>query len=292
MHLEANSNIHLEVLITKKEILYGLLANPAYHSLSPIIQNTAFKKAQINAHYLSFEIDPKDLEKSIKGLVALKAGGFNLSTPFKDKIIPYLDQIDPIAKQLESVNTVKIEGSNLKGYSTDGDGFWQSADLLPRETTVILGTGGAARAIMANAFKYGVKELAVFNRQSPMWQEKSEIVSNLSQTKLHDLSDREELTYYLKKADLIINATTVGMNSNNYSLLAKYEIALIKKTAVVYDIIYEQKSPLLQKSASIGLKTIDGIPMLIHQGALSFKIWTGVDADIEEMTSAIKKLIL
>ncbi|MGL5900674.1 MAG: shikimate dehydrogenase family protein, partial [Lactobacillaceae bacterium] len=128
------------------------------------MQNAAFNKAKIPAHYIAFNVLPSNFYKAVNGMISLGIKGFNVSSPFKADIINYLDKIDPAAGKINSVNTVKITNSHLKGYSTDGPGFWQSLKEINTAKTLLIGTGGAARSIMANAANFGVKQLTVVNR--------------------------------------------------------------------------------------------------------------------------------
>lgn len=280
-----------EVTTIFPEQLYGLIANPATHSFSPIIQNAAFKQLNIAAHYFAFTVDSFDFDAAIKGIKALGTAGFNISSPYKAEIIKYLDQIDPAAARLNSVNTVKVSGKHLQGFSTDGPGFWQSLQGFKKSQVLLLGTGGAARAIMACAQNYGVKNLAVFNRSSNLWAQKVATTNQLAKVPLYDLADRNSLHSFLKQVDLVINATTLGMNENDPALLTNKQIALTKPTTVFVDLIYARPTAFLKKAAKLNRKTVNGIPMLLEQAALSFKIWTGIAANSKAMIQALQQVI-
>jgi shikimate dehydrogenase len=266
--------------------LFGLLANPAYHSKSPDMQNAAFRAAGIDAIYLPFEVARTDLGVAVKGLKALNASGFNVSTPFKTAILPYLDQLDPVAEKLQAVNTVKLVDGHLVGYSTDGDGFWRSVKNDPTHV-VLLGTGGAARAIMATAATYGIEKLWVFNRKREDWPAKVQQVNQLANVTLQDIDDQDVLIEALTSADLVINATPVGMR-DLASPLTFVQLQQLKQSAQVIDLIYRSEpTTLLTMAHNLGLQTTNGLPMLVQQGALSFAIWTEQQPDIAYMTRAV-----
>ncbi|GMA68840.1 shikimate dehydrogenase (NADP(+)) [Leuconostoc litchii] len=272
--------------------LYGLIAHPAGHSRSPLMQNKMIDKYNIDAHYHAFDVLPEQLEHAVKGLRALHVGGFNVSTPFKNNIIKYLDEISPIAEQLQAVNTVKNVQGRLIGTNTDGDGFWQSINSRqPKETVVIFGTGGAARAVIATAKQYGVRKLIVFNRVHSDWWARQQEISRLTNGGgyLEDLANNHELTEALKQADMLINATTVGMNDSR-TLLTDYQVSLLPQHALVVDMIYRNQQTTMLKSANQrGLLTLNGLPMLVNQGALSFEYWFNKLADRKLMMKEIEE---
>ncbi|MGB2540526.1 shikimate dehydrogenase [Leuconostoc suionicum] len=272
--------------------LYGLIAHPAGHSRSPQMQNKMIAEYGIDAHYHAFDILPEKLEEAIVGLKALHVGGFNVSTPFKNEIIQYLDELSPISQRLHAVNTVKSVKGRLIGTNTDGDGFWQSINSRqPKETVIVLGAGGAARSVIATAKLYGVRELIVFNRVHEDWHERKAEISYLSEGigYLEDLADNQMLTKALKRADMLINATTVGMNDLR-TLLTDLQIALLPQHALVVDMIYRNQQTTLLKSANQrGLVTLNGLPMLVNQGALSFEYWFDKPADRNLMKKAIEE---
>ncbi|MFZ2380365.1 shikimate dehydrogenase [Leuconostoc falkenbergense] len=270
--------------------LYGLLAYPAGHSLSPKMQNAMIDAAHIDAYYQSFEVAPQLFEQAIVGLKTLQINGFNVSTPYKNQIIDYLDDISPLAQRLQAVNTVKRIKNRLVGTNTDGDGFWQSIKRQqPKENIVVIGTGGAARAIIASAREYGVRNISVFNRAHQNWSQRETEIAYLSQGigHLEDLADNQALTQALRQTDMLINATTVGMNDAR-TLLTDYQLSLMPLHSLVVDIIYRNQQTALLKSASQrGLLTMNGVSMLVNQGALSFEYWFDKPANRRLMAAAI-----
>ncbi|WP_312040727.1 shikimate dehydrogenase family protein [Leuconostoc lactis] len=275
--------------------IYGLIAQPAMHSLSPVMQNRMIAAQQIDAYYQAFDVAPEQLGAAVAGLRVLSVGGFNVSTPHKSAIIPYLDELTPLAQRLQAVNTVKNIKGHLIGTSTDGDGFWQSIPRnQPHERVVLLGTGGAARAVMATAPQYGVRQLTVFNRAHPDWSQRETAVAYLSQGigQLADLADNQTLSAALQQADLLINATTVGMNDAR-TLLTDYQIGLLPQHTLVVDMIYRnQQTGLLRAAASRQLPTQNGLSMLVNQGALSFEYWFNQPADRQLMAETIRGITI
>jgi len=271
--------------------LYGLIAHPAGHSRSPFMQNAMITARQIDAHYHAFDVKPDNLGAAIQGFRALNVGGFNVSTPYKTDVITYLDELTPLAQRLQSVNTVKNVNGRLIGTSTDGDGFWQSINPnQPHEHVVILGSGGAARAVIATAKQYGVQDLTVFNRTHADWSQRETAIAYLSQGigQLADLADNQAISDALQQADFLINATTVGMNDAR-TLLTDYQVGLLPQHTLVVDMIYRNKQTALLKSgAKHQLLTQNGLPMLVAQGALSFEYWFNQSADRQLMQQVVE----
>lgn len=265
------------------ETLYGLLGNPALHSKSPVIQNAAMRATGQSGYYLPFEVAPSDLEKAVSGLRALQVGGFNVTMPFKQAIIPFLDGIDPMAEKLQAVNTVKNENGRLVGYSTDGAGFWTSLLHHPKQV-ILIGTGGAARAILA-AVPADVT-LQIFNRESSRFEQHAQVIKRLSGLDLQPLSTIQGA---MQTADLVINATNVGMQGDD-TLLTTADFRLMPSGGQVVDIIYRQsKTPFLREAEAANCMITNGLDMLIGQGALSFEIWFGQKAPFDIMKQAIQQ---
>ena len=260
---------------------YGLLGYPARHSKSPAMQNAAFAQAGIDANYQIFEVAPDHLTDKFTELLHAGVQGFNVTMPYKTAIMPLLDEITPLAQRLAAVNTVVVQDGRTIGDSTDGPGFWQSLNHTVK-TVVIIGTGGAARAIMATA-PTGVM-LQVFNRYSAQFIDKAAIVAELTGTSLHDLATIDD---YLPMADLIINATNVGMQDET-AILSTSQLQTTQPTVVVVDIIYKNEpTPLMMAAQAANRQARDGLDMLIGQGALSFEQWRQVKPNIKTMQEAL-----
>jgi len=262
--------------------LYGLIGFPAMHSKSPRMHNAAMKKLKINAKYQAFEFSPDKLSSEVERLKNMNIRGFNVTMPFKNRIIDYLDGIDEVANKLQSVNTVQNVNGKWIGHSTDGSGFWKTIHSSPK-TVALIGSGGAARSILAS--KPDDVTVHVFNHRSARFEQHSKEIKKLMNIELEDLADIRTI---LPKTDLVINATNVGMR-DDASVLDEADFELMNGGSAV-DIIYrDQPTEFLRRAAAVGLQTKNGLDMLVSQGALSFEIWFKQKAPIELMNEVVKK---
>ncbi|MQS89754.1 shikimate dehydrogenase [Companilactobacillus mishanensis] len=263
--------------------LYGVIGFPANHSKSPLMQNAAMKDCDINAEYKAFEFAPDKLKKEISKLKQQHISGFNVTMPYKNQILDFLDEIDPMAKKLKSVNTVKRVGDKFIGTSTDGLGFWQTINNSPKNV-ILIGSGGAARAILA--YKPENTNIRIFNRNSERFESHAQQIKSLFNINLEDLAEIDDA---LPNADLIINATNVGMRDDK-SILTQADFNKVTKPAHVVDIIYrDNPTTFLTFARQAGLSAENGLNMLIAQGALSFEVWFNKTAPIDLMTKMVKK---
>ncbi|ASB88283.1 shikimate dehydrogenase [Bacillus sonorensis] len=266
--------------------IYGLIGNPVAHSMSPDIHNAALKDLSLDGYYHAFRVENDDLEDAVKGMRALGIQGFNVTVPHKVAIMKYLDRIDESARVLGAVNTVRREKEELVGYNTDGEGFLKSLkpslDKPVSELSIlIIGAGGAARAIFTTLASERPKRLDVANRTP----EKAEAFIQLysGQTKAVSLAEAEE---HLEAYDVLIQTTSVGMHPHVDDV--PLSLARAKETCLVCDIIYNPlKTALLKEAEAKGLHTLNGVGMFIGQAALSFGLWTGHEPDMEKMKSIV-----
>lgn len=271
--------------------LYGIIANPIKHSFSPMMHNTAFQKLGINDVYLAFEIEEEQISTFIKSIPVLSIKGFNVSMPYKTKIIEYLDELTPVASLCQAVNTVLYKDGKLIGHITDGVGFMQSCkDMgwnLQDKKIVVLGAGGAATAIIVQAALDGVKEIVVYNRSDKVFI--SELNDKLEATiTLKKLEDKESLKKDLEDCYLLVNTTNVGMEPNNEECILP-EDSYLSSNLKVADIIYHPKmTKLLQMAKEKNLEYINGERMIVFQGAESFKFWTGQDMPINDVKQSLE----
>lgn len=262
---------------------YGLIGYPVAHSKSPIMHNQAFQLANIDADYRLFAIEPQNLAVGLLQLVHQGVRGLNVTMPFKQAVVPYMDEISDLSKQLGVVNTISINNGRLFGDTTDGQGFWSTITGTPKHV-IIIGTGGAAQAIIASA--PAASQVHVFNRMSSRFATKANMLAPLLTEPLHDLAT---ISQYLPIADLIVNATSVGMQGE-VSLLSPDQFALTPPHTQVVDIIYKTSdTPFVAAAKQAKRQAMDGLPMLAGQGALSFAIWTGVYPDQQNMLAVISK---
>ena len=272
-------------------LLIGLMAYPIRHSMSPTMHNNAFAKLGLNYAYLAFEIDNDKLEKAVDAIRILDMRGSNVSMPNKQKIIPYLDKLDPAAKLAGAVNTVVNDNGVLTGYTTDGTGFMKSlADEgldIRGKKMVLAGAGGAGTPIAIQAALDGVKEIAIFNRNDAQWpqaQKNVEIINSETDCKasLHKLEDQADFKQQLASCDIYCDATGAGMKPlEDVSLVT--DPSWFHEDMIVYDTVYAPRETKLMKIAKQGgvKHVFNGLGMMLEQGAEAFKLWTGKEMPVD-----------
>jgi len=278
--------------VSGKTAVYGVIGDPIAHSLSPAMQNAAFGELKLDCVFVAFKVPAADVENSLRGMLGLYIRGLNVTMPDKAAVIPFIDEVDETAQFLGSVNTILNEKGKLRGFSTDGAGAHHALEEngvdLKGKKLVLLGAGGAAKAI-AFTFAKEVNELVLLNRTAGKIDDLAQVINK----KFHKKVAVETLTpatiqKSLQDADILINATSVGMNPHPNETLVKP--TWIKPNIAVLDIVYNPLETKLAKDAkTAGAKVISGLEMLIYQGAASFEIWTGKAAPIEVMRQAALK---
>jgi len=272
--------------------VFGIIGDPIEHSLSPLMHNAAFEMMGVDYWYVPFKVRREDVGKAIEGMKALNMKGLNVTIPHKVAVIPFLDKLDPLAEKIGAVNTIVNENGVLTGYNTDATGFLQALlerRIEPRgKNTVILGAGGASRAVSLALAERG-SDLFILNRTWDKAKEHAgEILKALNQ-KVNALKlDEANLAMVLDRADIMVNTTSVGMSPNidETPVPAK----LLKPGLVVYDIVYNPiKTRLLREAEAAGAETISGVDMLLWQGALAVEKWTGLKEPIELMREVVIK---
>lgn len=277
-----------KIPITGYTELITLLATPIRHSLSPAIHNAAFEKLGMDKVYLVFEVGQDGLEDAVKGLKAMGVRGWNVSMPNKTAIIPYLDKVSPVTELCGAVNTVVNDDGVLTGTSTDGSGWVHAieevTDTIKGKKIVLLGAGGAATAILAQAALDGAQSIDVFNKKDSFWdraKEKVELINSKTDcdVQLHDMDDHQTLKACIDQANILTNATSVGMKPHEDACLVEEDD--LHAGLIVMDCIYNPRETLLLKRAKAkGCQTVSGLGMILYQGAASFKIWTGADMPV------------
>lgn len=271
--------------------IYGLIGYPLAHSLSPLMHNAAFSHLKIGAEYKLFSLKQEELEGFLKNASCANLAGLNVTIPFKEKVIAFLESISPEAKLIGAVNTIKISGNKLEGFNTDARGFFKSltSDLnfSPQNKNIfILGAGGASRAVCVSLAKASPKKIVIFDID----QAKSEALVNRLKENFEGVDilaagSIERLGE--EKFELLVNTTPIGMKKDD-PCIVKDE--LINPDMLVYDLIYNpQKSALLKLSLEKGAKISNGLGMLLYQGAAAFEIWTGLKAPVSVMRRALMK---
>ncbi|MEH2420854.1 MAG: shikimate dehydrogenase [Nostoc sp.] len=281
-------------LITGKTRLLGVIGHPVEHSRSPVMHNAALAQLVVRvasrrediAHlgldyvYLPFPIAPENLEIAIAGFAAIGVVGFNVTIPHKQAIIPLLSEITPLAQTIGAVNTVSRQNNQWVGTNTDIEGF-----IAPLQTTykqdwsqkvaVILGNGGAARAVVAGCHQLGFAKIHVVGRNVQRLQEFGKSWSNSPISENLQVHQWEELPKLISQANLLVNTTPIGMYPKvDESPLSAGEIANLPTGAIAYDLIYIPKpTQFLEQAEKQGAIVIDGLEMLVQQGVAALKIW-------------------
>ena len=281
----------MEKRITGYTTLIGLLATPIKHSSSPKMHNEAFRYLGLDYAYLAFEVGNEGLEDAVKGLKAMQARGCNVSMPNKTVIHKYLDKLTPAAEMTGAVNTVINDNGVLTGTITDGVGYMRSLkergfDVIGKKMTIV-GAGGAATAIEVQAALDGVKELSIFNRKDEFYDRAVETVKIINEktdckATLYDLDDKEALRREIADSYIFTNATGVGMKP----LVGETYIEkdMLRPELIVSDVVYvPAKTRLLEIAEEVGCPTVNGLGMMLFQGAEAFKLWTGQEMPIDHM---------
>ena len=273
--------------------LVAVVANPIKHSISPFIHNSAFEATNTNGVYLAWEVDEAELAETVANIRRYQMYGINLSMPYKEQVIPYLDQLSEEACLIGAVNTVVNREGTLIGYNTDGKGFFKSLPSfkISKKRLVLLGAGGAAKAILAQAILDGVSQIAVFVRSSSMEKTRPylEKIQNATgfRVDLFALEDVQDLQDSITKADLLVNATSVGMDG--FSQPIPTSIVLPEKLLVA-DVIYQPfETPFLKWAKNQGNQSINGLGMLLYQAAEAFELWTGKEMPTDQIWELLKQ---
>ncbi len=276
--------------ITGHTSLTCLLGSPTAHSLSPIMHNEAFERLGLDYAYLAFDVNESELKTAIEGLRAMKVRGFNLTMPNKNLMCKLCDRLSPVAQITGAVNTVVNDNGIFTGYTTDGVGYMQAAreegcNIIGEKITV-LGAGGAAAAIIAQAAFDGVSEISVFNGKSSSYERMEEIISKLRRQtscrlNLHTYNSTEILRREISESTLLVNTTPVGMAPNTDASIIT-DPSMFHKDLTVSDIIYNPKeTKFLCIAKEAGCQTFNGLYMLLYQGAEAFRLWTGHEMPVD-----------
>jgi shikimate dehydrogenase len=263
--------------------LFAVIGDPIAHSMSPQMHNDLFQYYALDAHYQPLLVKRENLKDAILGFKAIGISGFNVTIPHKTNIIPYLDVVDPLAEQIGAVNTVVNQDGQLIGYNTDGIGFLTGLSSLVTDLTtknvLVVGAGGAARAIFYSLAKHGVQSIDICNRTTLKAEELVLACSYKTNSKVLALKDAENQLHHY---DIIIQTTNIGMSPNVNQL--PISLDNLSSTSIVSDIIYNPlQTKLLLDARGKGGITQNGIDMFVHQGAIAFEYWTGISPDIGRM---------
>ncbi|MEE1086055.1 MAG: shikimate dehydrogenase [Schaedlerella sp.] len=276
--------------ITGHTQLTGLLGSPVAHSISPMMHNYSFKHLGLDYAYLAFDVGTDKLAAAVEGLRTLNVRGFNLTMPDKNLMCSLCDKLSPAAEIIGAVNTVVNDNGILTGHTTDGTGYMMAVkdaghDIIGKKMT-LLGAGGAASSVFAQAALDGVREISVFNVRDAFFTRAEKMVSDLNErtkckVSLYDFSDESVLRNEISDSDILVNATSVGMAPNIDACIIK-DPSMFHKNLIVSDVIYNpEETKLLKMAKAAGCPTFNGLYMLLYQGAEAFKIWTGQDMPVD-----------
>jgi shikimate dehydrogenase len=277
------------MVISGKTKVCGVIGDPIDHTLSPIMHNAAFEFLKIDYVFLAFKVQVAEVGKALGGMRALNIHGLNVTMPHKNAVIKYLDQIDPTAKTIASVNTILNKDGKLFGFNTDGVGALNALEqngVKPKgKKVILLGAGGAAKAI-AYTLSQEADELIILNRTPKPAIDLAELLKQKFSKKIAgDGLSPKSVKENLADSDVLINATSVGMKPDANQ--TPVELEWLKPDLAVMDIIYNPLETKLAKNAKLaGAKVVCGVEMLIYQGAASFEIWTACKAPVEVMRKA------
>lgn len=265
--------------------LVGLLGSPVTQSMSPAMHTASFAKMGIDAVYLGFDVQPEQLESVVKGFAEAGVTGYNVTMPCKTKVLPYLDELTPVAELMGAVNTVVIRDGKSIGDNTDGAGFVRNMKLHGFEpegkVITVAGAGGAGSAVFTQLALDGVVAINIFNRHDDFWDVTQKKIMELSSKTgvpmvLGDLDDKELLARAIKNSDLFVNATRVGMAPIEDECVIDED--MLHEGLFVADTVYEpRETKLIRMAKEHNLQTAPGLGMLLQQAALGEKIWFDVD---------------
>ncbi len=268
--------------------LFALIGNPVGHSKSPDMMNAALREMRLPNVYLAFKVEPSFLQDAVAGFRALGVKGWNVTIPHKVAIMDYLDAIDETAKAIGAVNTVVYENGKWVGYNTDGPGYFRSLEeewSLPftRLNVVIVGAGGAARAVGYTLAKAGVPHITVLNRTLSKAEALGKQLSPMARTEVRPLNEGKKT---IEKADLIINTTSVGMVPKCDE--TPFPVEWLGRGQYVSDLIYHpQETALLRGAKARGAQVQSGMGMLVYQAVIAFEKWTGKKAPVSLMKQVL-----
>jgi shikimate dehydrogenase len=270
--------------------LFGVIGYPIGHSLSPVMQTAALRALRLEALYTAFEVPPRFLSPILRALILSGVEGLNVTVPLKEQVLPLMDRLDPTAKALGAVNTILIHNRRTSGYNTDGVGFTQALRELGYRSrparAALLGAGGAARAVAWELTRTRGSRLTIANRHLARAQRLARWIS-LNRPHVHVRAVPLKQVR-LDGADLLVNATTVGMRSTDGCPI---DPAMLRRGLLVYDLVYHRDTPLVQAARRRGCVAATGLSMLLYQGAESFRLWWERPAPLAAMRRALEQAV-
>ena len=286
--------------------LGAIIGTDIGHSKSPAMMNAAYEKLGLDAYYYPMNIKEEDFSDVIRGISKMNYMGLTITIPYKLEVMKYLDEIDRTAEIIGAVNTIKITEGKMKGFNTDGEGFVRGLEAdkgvnVAESTFVVVGAGGVSRAIMTVlASRKAAVDDAGREPDIPTCEKKI-YLANRTVKRAEELCDKlnklvcdccvpvpldETLAQYIDKADVLVNATNVGMPPQQD--MTPVDTAMLHSGMLVADVIYNpRKTKLLEAAESMGCDIVNGQSLLLHQGKMAFNIWTGLEAPGDDMFKAV-----
>lgn len=280
--------------MTKRILLIG---HPVGHSISPLFQQAALDYHSLDARYEAMDVAPPALSGAVEALRCPDVMGANVTVPHKEAVIPFLDELREEARLIGAVNTIGNHQGALVGCNTDAAGFLmalkEEARFDPRgKAALVLGAGGAARAVVVALASEGVESIVVANRTVERAQALVERIRRMAPITRAISLHPESLAREAAGSHLIVNCTSLGMRGGPGPKETPLRAALIPSHVLVCDLVYNPpETPLLREAARAGARTLGGLPMLVYQGAASFELWTGKEAPVGVMLDAAEKAL-
>lgn len=281
-------------MISGKTRVITIIGNPVEHSVSPSMHNAAFRELGLDYVYVAFQVTSDTIREALGGISSLGIEGANVTIPHKTAVLDHMDELHESASKVGAVNTIKNEAGSLIGFNTDGEGALRALESeigkVADKPILLLGSGGAARAIAFSLVEAGA-DLTISNRTTSKAEDLVNSISNKMDVEANWIELSEEaLIERIGDSDILINATSVGMEPNVDEALVTAD--MMHSDLIVNDIVYKPpKTRLLKEAEKAGAKTIGGLEMLVHQGAASLEIWTGKKAPIDVMREAAREAI-
>lgn len=280
--------------INSQTSLFCLIGRPIEHSMSPIMHNAMIQKLNLNYVYLAFNVKPEKLKNAIRGIKAMNIKGVNVTIPYKESIMEYLDEIDPLAAKIGAVNTIKNKNGILKARNTDAEAAKKSlidaGCSLSGKKVLILGAGGAARAV-SFVIADEVEKIILSNRTEKRAISLAKEINDKTNGRAEGYSnERSILKKFIPDIQILINTTPVGMDPNIDNIPIPETI--LHKNLFIFDVIYNPlQTKLLKKAEAKGCEILGGLDMLVNQGAIAFQWWTGKEPDTKLMKTKILEFL-
>ncbi|MBE0429464.1 MAG: shikimate dehydrogenase [Thermoleophilia bacterium] len=280
--------------ITANTRLLGILGDPVSHSLSPVMHNAAYQEMGLDLCYVPLHVSPDALADAVSGIKAMRFMGANVTIPHKVPVVPLLDRLADSAVRTGAVNTLVNSDGMLVGHNTDGAGFIRSLEErisidYSASPVIIAGAGGAARSVGVALADRGVPRITIINRSRQRAQEFHDLLAaGFPQLEIFMMVPESDYGELMRSSPLVINATPLGMNER--LKMVPLKVDAISKYHVVCDLVYgrSQETPLLVAAREKGATILGGLGMLLHQGAVAIRLWTGIEPPIEVMRRAIE----